>query len=125
MENIEKYCLYFLCQSPEAQAVNDDYIRYGYNPIILPHDYLKKYENVEGALQVLGHIFKVAEQNTTNETIVLLTELGFLKGTINLIKSNKHQYVKQIAERTRFTPDMVKWYLSRLVLRGRTKGKIA
>lgn len=93
--------------------------------IVLPKDYMQRYTKEEDVLDVLGYIFKLANQQANDEPIVLLTELGFLKGTINLIKSNKHQYVKQIAERTCFTSEMVIKYLSRLVLRGRVKSKIA
>jgi hypothetical protein len=121
---MKAYCLYFLCQSPESREVNDDYIRYGYMSIGLPKDYMQKYTKVEDVLDVLGYIFKLAHQQANDEQIVFLTELGFLKGTINVIKSNKHQYVKQIAERTCFTPEMVIKYLSRLVLRGRIKERI-
>lgn len=122
---MKAYGFYFLCQSPESRRVNDEYIRYGYMSIGLPKDYLQRYTKEEDVLDVLGHIFKLANQHADDEPIVLLTELGFLKGTINLIKSNKHQYVKEIAARTRFTPEMVIKYLSRLVLRGRIKEKIA
>lgn len=120
-----KYCLYFLCQSPESKEVNDDYIRYGYTSIGLPNDYMQRYTKEEEVLDVLGHIFKLANQDANDEPIVLLTDLGFLKRKINLIKSNKYQYVKQIADRTCFTPDMVNWYLHRLALRGRIKENIA
>ena len=121
---MKAYCLYFLCQSPESKEVNDDYIRYGYMSIGLPDDYLEKYNNNEYVLGVLGRIFKLAERHANDEPIVLLTELGFLKKHINLIKSKKHLYLREIVKRTGFTLEMAGKYLDRLVLRGRMEEKI-